>query len=243
MLREEHVPRVTRLMRAAIGEQVDAAVEAVGTATPVSDAIDSRGEALRDAYRQAWLPVYTLFAGRTFDAIRGEVKQNKDDHIDKWQQLVDEFLETHGATRIVAVGQTTKDFVQSIVRQSIEDGLGIPETRRAIREAWESVSNTRAERIARTEVVGAANAGSLQGAKDIAADVGLDLRKRWLATLDGRQRDSHELEHMQEAPLLDEPFTVRRPGGGNDMMQHPGDPAGSAANVINCRCTVIYDVL
>ncbi len=34
---------------------------------------------------------------------------------------------------------------------------------------------------------------------------------------------------------MDEAFDV-----GGEQLMYPGDPAGSAGNICNCRCTVIY---
>lgn len=57
---------------------------------------------------------------------------------------------------------------------------------------------------------------------------GADVLKQWDATLDGRTRDSHR--HVDgEIRELDEKFS-------NGLM-FPGDPNGSAAEVVNCRCT------
>lgn len=57
---------------------------------------------------------------------------------------------------------------------------------------------------------------------------GADVLKQWDATLDGRTRDSHRRVDG-EIRELDEKFS-------NGLM-FPGDPSGSAAEVVNCRCT------
>ncbi|BDT39519.1 phage minor head protein [Streptomyces yaizuensis] len=56
--------------------------------------------------------------------------------------------------------------------------------------------------------------------------------KKWVAVLDDRTRDAHREADGQEV-ALDEPFTV-----GGERLRYPGDPNGSAGNVINCRCSV-----
>ncbi len=57
---------------------------------------------------------------------------------------------------------------------------------------------------------------------------GADIVKQWDAVLDGRTRDSHRRVDG-EIRELDEKFS-------NGLM-FPGDPSGSAAEVVNCRCT------
>lgn len=86
-------------------------------------------------------------------------------------------------------------------------------------------------RNARTAVTGAQNAGR-QESYNRAKKMGLQLRKRWIATKDGRTRHEHALLDGQTA-ALDEPFKV----DGFELM-FPGDPAGLARLVWNCRCTM-----
>lgn len=102
-----------------------------------------------------------------------------------------------------------------------------------------------AERIVRTQVSRAFNIATNRRAKDLAAELaklrggaGGDakralVRKQWVATIDARTRPDHLAAHGQEVGI-DEPFIV-----GGEQLDHPGDPAGSAAEVINCRCRVV----
>ena len=62
--------------------------------------------------------------------------------------------------------------------------------------------------------------------------MGLQLRKRWIAVKDGRTRHEHALLDGQTV-ALDEPFRI----DGHKLM-FPGDPAGVARLVWNCRCTM-----
>lgn len=65
---------------------------------------------------------------------------------------------------------------------------------------------------------------------DEAEEMGIDLEKEWMATLDDRTRDSHrELDGQRVAN--DEPFS-------NGLM-YPADPSGDPAEVYNCRCRIV----
>jgi hypothetical protein len=57
--------------------------------------------------------------------------------------------------------------------------------------------------------------------------------KEWIASFDDRVRDTHSEAGASEPIKDNEYFLV----GGN-MMMHPGDPAGGAAEIINCRCSL-----
>lgn len=84
-----------------------------------------------------------------------------------------------------------------------------------------------AKRIARTEGHRIQQTSS-RDAQYTAKKKGCDVVKQWDASLDGRTRDSHARVDG-EIRELDEEFS-------NGLM-FPGDPSGSAAEVINCRCT------
>ena len=92
----------------------------------------------------------------------------------------------------------------------------------------ESVWQTRAERIARTESTGAYNAGTQSAFYDEGV-----AHKMWIALADDRTRDTHLDAHGQ-CTYADEAFNI----AGNYLMM-PGDPGGPASEVINCRCTMV----
>jgi len=125
--------------------------------------------------------------------------------------------------------------IQEILADSVKDGLTVQQMIDRLADSA-MLSDSRAERIARTEVIGALNEGKLDGYRS----TGLIEKKEWLATMDDRTRGNDPRDpfsHLAadgEIVNLDEPFV--RTG---ENLQFPGDPAGSPANIINCRCTVL----
>lgn len=86
-----------------------------------------------------------------------------------------------------------------------------------------------AVRIARTE----GHRIQVQAGMDAcykAKEKGADVVKQWDSTLDGSTRESHAAVDG-EIKELDEKFS-------NGLM-FPGDPAGGAAEVVNCRCALL----
>jgi hypothetical protein len=87
--------------------------------------------------------------------------------------------------------------------------------------------------IARTETIRASNAGSEATYRDWGVQ-----QKEWLATSDDRTRDCHRVGRAwgQEPVVvgMDDNFTIC-----GESLAYPGDPGGSPANTINCRCTVL----
>ena len=96
---------------------------------------------------------------------------------------------------------------------------------------WEGgARQSRAEMIARTETTRSWSNGAHEAAMQSDAVKG----KRWMAAMDARTRESHQMAHNMEV-AKDKPFVV-----GGEECDFPGDSRLSAGNVINCRCTVSY---
>jgi len=91
----------------------------------------------------------------------------------------------------------------------------------------------RAEMIIRTELARIFNLANYGAGLEATAAVP-DLLKRWLATGDGRTRESHLQAHVKYTanpiPFKDD-FIV-----GGEALRFPGDPRGSSKETINCRC-------
>lgn len=88
----------------------------------------------------------------------------------------------------------------------------------------------RARRIARTEMLSANGAATLEGYRQSRVVVG----KEWMCSMDDDSRKWHKSADGQIVPV-DEPFIV-----GGEKLMHPGDSSmgASAKNVIHCRCTM-----
>ncbi len=96
-----------------------------------------------------------------------------------------------------------------------------------------NIGDNIAERIARTETHGAAESTTHDSASAIAA-AGYQVTKQWVATEDSRTRPDHADADGQEVDIS-ETFQV-----GDDELQFPGDPDGSAEQTVNCRCSCTY---
>jgi hypothetical protein len=104
--------------------------------------------------------------------------------------------------------------------------------RQALRESF-GYGETRARMIARTETAQAVNSATDEAMRPAHA-AGIVQQREWLATSDARVRPSHA-EADGQRRSMDAAFQV----GGADL-QYPGDPAGPASEVVNCRCCVLY---
>lgn len=153
--------------------------------------------------------------------------------------------------RTIAAGGTVPDAAREI-RLFMGEDLMLPQDWRWLDKAIEKQGLTgkeaeayrqkrigktiknRAERITRTETIGASNYGAIEGARA----TGLPIEKRWLATPGPRTRPTHTAADGQTRPL-DGRFDV-----GSASLDHPGDQTVNAPDeTINCRCAVTFEVV
>lgn len=122
--------------------------------------------------------------------------------------------------------------VENAITQGIVQGESIDDITDRLVESLCAQSENRMRTFARTAITGSQNAGRMQQMHD-AEDLGVQVKKRWIATLDDRTRDTHRDLDGQTVPV-DEPFEV----DGMEIM-YPGDPSAEPELVYNCRCTMI----
>lgn len=115
--------------------------------------------------------------------------------------------------------------------QAVIQGESIPKLARRIAVQTGETNMKAMVRYARTAMTSAQNAGR-QEMLERAQGMGIKVKKVWMATLDGRTRDTHAALDGQ-AVGVDEKFS-------NGLM-FPGDPSGPPGEVYNCRCTMVYD--
>lgn len=128
-----------------------------------------------------------------------------------------------------------KQQITASVTSSILQGKSIPKIANDLQSRMQDINRTSAIRTARTAVTAAQNAGRLDTYR-AAQDMGIKLKKRWLATLDNRTRHAHAMLDGQTVDI-DKPFKV----DGYELM-YPGDSSAPGYLVYNCRCTQIADV-
>jgi hypothetical protein len=143
--------------------------------------------------------------------------------------------------RLVRVPDRVYANVRAEVLKATTQGWSIDELEQGIDhvlgEAGAELWQGRARTIARTEAVGAYNAGRFAGFQSLAAQLGGSWEKVWLETHDHRTRPTHrEAEGGVggQRVALGELFKV-----GVGLGMFPGDPELPPEEVINCRCSIL----
>ena len=123
-----------------------------------------------------------------------------------------------------------KEKIQSAVTQGILTGESLPEIAKRLTDVA-VMDEHQAIRTARTMFTNVENYGRMEAA-DRATSLGVEIVDEWSATLDGVTRHSHRMIHGERKDHnSDEPFS--------NGCRWPGDPAGPAKEVYNCRCTLL----
>lgn len=118
------------------------------------------------------------------------------------------------------------------ITQGIIQGESLDKIANRLSDKLASTNASKMKTFARTAMTGAQNSGrqmQLENAKNL----GIELMKEWMATLDAHTRDSHK-DLDGEQVEVDKEFS-------NGLM-YPGDPGGPPAETYNCRCTMVSDV-
>lgn len=188
-------------------------------------------------YRDLYLKIGMRFANwyaKNFDNYLTK-GVNPNQYASQWENLFASFGSAVGAQRVTLVSGTAKQTLIKVTQNLLTDtdfmSVGNIEKGRILRNQFNNYSRYQAERLVRTEATNAANFATMESATTIFP--GAQMQKEWIASFDDRTRSSHSEAGASDPVDYNQPFMV-----GGSFMMYPGDPAGPAAEVINCRCSV-----
>ncbi|MBY0052287.1 hypothetical protein H7K32_11450 [Brevibacillus agri] len=186
-------------------------------------------EKFEQAVHDAFMPLFRLAGESEAVGINPEAKWEQENKaaanfVKKLKKLVP------------AMNSTSADHMLRSFKRAIESGETPAERAVLVKEVSKQAANgeegpfsmTRAVRVSRTISTAAANGGKLEGWKQS----GLVKKKRWRAANNKRTRKDHREANGQTVDI-DKPFRV-----GGEKLMHPGDPSGSAKQIVHCRCTM-----
>jgi hypothetical protein len=148
--------------------------------------------------------------------------------------LMDEAAARHLAEarpRFTALGDEAWTKARAELVTGLAEGDDLGRMRRRLRSVTD-LSRAQADQLARTEVIAAANAGSMTRVRLMGDDA--PPYKQWLATMDARTRPTH-MAADGRVVAREERFEV-----GAASLDYPGDHTGPPGECINCRCTVLF---
>ena len=176
-------------------------------------------------------------ANNTYRNIRAEISQKFLGRSASWLQEITNYLMRHLLEKaIIRVTETTRQALMKVLEEGLADGLGEYEMIKLIESR--DIALIQSQRIVRTEVNMAANSGAIVSARSF----NLVMTKEWVSHRDmrtrGRLPEDRKDHYNMDGQTVEMDDKFRDPKTG-ELVEHPSDPKGSAAMVINCRCTFV----
>jgi len=154
----------------------------------------------------------------------------------QFEDLIRDYMRIFGLVAVQNIANTTRKKLVQIMLMADAEGMGVAFVADAIYQSTRGqYTKLRSATIARTETHNAASYANHSVAKSLNLP---DLQKQWVAVTDDRTRSNHAQMNGRIVPM-DEDFEVPSEFGPR-RMSRPADPRGGAANVINCRCVLLY---
>ncbi len=143
-----------------------------------------------------------------------------------------ERMMTKSLEKLKDVNSTTSEALRKTLTAGNAANESLEELEDRILGVFKQAGRARARVIAKTTVNGTVNTGM----QEAWVRSGIVEKKGWLDSRSSNFRQTHRDARKQEVPIS-EPFII-----GGEPLMYPGDPEGSAENIINCGCWM-YSVL
>ena len=186
---------------------------------------------LRRNLEASWSAVFEVFGREAFNAVEEQLGGQKAAN-SQFELAKIRYLRKYGAEAVQGISNVTMREWRRLITREVQNGGGMSDVARALQKKYTKLAvRPRAWRIARTEV----HSASVTAVHEAFASLNVKMDKKWRTTLDGRERASHRAANSHPPIPFDAKFVV-----GGEQLAYPGDRSGSAANIINCRCVVLY---
>jgi hypothetical protein len=165
-------------------------------------------------------------AGRELAERRHSLGISYDVVPDRTLDVIDDWVDEAAGSTLETITEDTTRWLRS----AHEEGLSIDDIVDELGGYYDDhLDDAVARRAARTATVSTSNTGSHSAHEDADGVIG----ERWVANLDGRQRESHGGADGQVV-TVDGTFDV-----GGHSARYPGDPSLPVGELANCRCSVV----
>lgn len=175
--------------------------------------------------------------------IKGKASEEDAIYESIFQNKLAQLVALQSGTKISTITATSKEKILDIIRNILDEGdtqgWGIDkitsELYKKVGKNLRGNGYARAKAIAQTEVISASN----QAAEFAAASTGYEYKKFWSTSgLPGIRPT-----HIEAEQYSDEVDGLRPEQTFPNGLLYPGDPSGSPEEVINCRCTILHEII
>lgn len=227
-----NISAVAKLYRQEYRKVIPQAVENL----PIDERAIFRFELMQDMLVNLYVKIggqFALWYYNEFKDYTTKAEPNLDLFSEIWANDFASFAKRYAGEQIVLLQGTALATIKKVIRKLVLSEefqrAGATVRARMLQARFDKLSYMQAERIVRTEATTAANYALEQSAVTMYPRE--QLKKRWITSMDGRERDWHGAVNGQEV-LSNETFFV-----GGERLMRAGQ--GSGRNRINCRCVTI----
>ena len=231
--------RIANAMTGSISREISSKIrsmadtfESQGTDITLAQFIPDHQSKLEELAQQEWRRAARMSGERILGAAKcmhGKHFIRKNEQEDRFEELIENFIRGTAIARISGVASTTLEDVRRRISRGQAEGLTVDEIAQNLRQSAPGLATSRAMMIARTESHSAYNMGTQFASQSSE----LDLMKEWISSADERTRQNG-FDHVAadgEVVGIEEAFIET-----GEALLFPGDPNGSAGNVVFCRC-------
>jgi hypothetical protein len=196
-------------------------------------------ESVLKAYNEIYDNIGTVHGGRVGKRINKQINQKDftfDNFLTEFRNELSAWLLKNRTEGIRSVRANYILYINQIIGKGFTEGSTVAQISTDIKKKINSRNfyKWQALRIARTETTTASNYAATVSAKVS----GVKMDKVWVSSQDNRTRrppdDIYDHYNMNGVKVkLEDNFNV-----SGQLLMYPGDPKGSAGNIINCRCSV-----
>lgn len=207
----------------------------------IDHAVDLGRERLIGIFRRHYRRVSTSFSKKAYSIIEQSQKSIAVPELkgpkDEFWNAVDRWASTQAAMKIRRIQKTTKKTIAGVIRKGMEEGESHREIAKRIRKTSRRINPHRSRTIALTET----HTAAVKSVDVAVASTRIEMEREWLSAKDDRTRRrgrGDSFEHFRSFPSGPDGERVAQDGrfvGTGEALDYPGDPKGSAANVIRCR--------
>jgi hypothetical protein len=237
----------TRLIAPILGRSfLDAARLLEWGITNFTGVVENNNDRLINALLNLDTRTGTIYSDMAFDAFEdvfgktyAEVPLTRGMKEDYWGAY-GVWSKREAAKKIVKINDTTRESIRTILEKGRADGKSYRMIAKDMRNVSPLINRQRAFKIARTEI----HTASVFSTDESFRHTNVEFEREWHSIIDERTRGldikdlfSHVIANG-EVVAQDGKFI--RTG---ESLDYPGDPKGSPANIIFCRCILLYHAL
>jgi len=234
-----------RMIRASLKEQYKPLFDRIGNVS-ITDIEGLVEDMTEEPIKKVFMRYYSMFGNIALMQRKHLLKEKSDEDtffISMFEKYMQDIVRTEAGSMITTITETSKKNALRKIREILADGEAEGLSVELIKEQIvkglgkfiRGNIEARARAIAQTEMIKASN----QAAWRAVDSTKLEIKKYWSSSHLPGVRDSHtkaEQDSISRGGLSKDEYH-------SNGLLYVGDPDGPAEEIINCRCTELYEVV